>query len=423
MSRRLRLVDRALSCLTATAWVLLSAAPASAQRLAFGVTSSAASTFTVVDLATGTSTPATDDQAQLGAVFTSDGQYAVRVVMPGLLSVRHMPSGQHVAVASFFQPSVAHPRRHTIFGAVRGFGTGLARFDERGLVVWEACGPLDATPPMDLSAGGYSLYALCPNGDLVAIDTESGAEVRRLPAVGASGLALNAAATEAVVLRRGVNGWFDLNRLDLATGQTIATRPIYSLRGTTLVPTPDHTRLLLTISLPVGAEVLSLTTLVDAVTLEDVLGLASSWRLAVPSAVVSPDGHDAFAVSRGPGSGQSAVWMDIGTGSIRAATSVGDGYALALGYAPAPLPPVLEARVGGGSVTLSWALLDRSPMVTGYRVDVGTAPGLANLGSFTVGAESFAAAGVPRGRYYVRVRAVNVNGTSPPSNERIVDVP
>jgi hypothetical protein len=397
--------------------------PASAQRLAFRVDGPASTAYGIVDPATGASTPVTADEAQVGAVFTSDGQYAVRAVS-GLLSVRHIPSGQQVTVASDFLPTLAHPRRLTFFGI---YGRAPARFDERGLVRWEACGTsAPSTPALDLTVDGQTLYASCPNGDLVGINTETGAEIRRLTAVGYSGLALNAAATEVVVLRGTGNSLFDLVRLDLATGQTVSTRRVLSIFGATVAPTPDHRRVLLSATMPVGPNVVSSTTLVDAVTLADVRGLAASLGyLSGHSAAVSPDGHDAFVVSSGFNGGATAAWIDIDTGASRASASVPAGYSLTLGYAPAPLPPVLSiAQVATGTVTLSWALTDVSPMVTGYRAEVGTAQGMTNLGVLSLGAgESFTASGVPPGRYFVRVRAANVNGTSGPSNEVVIDVP
>ena len=397
--------------------------PVSAQRLAFRVDAPTSTAHGIVDLATGVSTPATADEAQLGAVFTSDGQYAVRVDnFP--LSARHIPSGQQFTVGSGFVPRLAHPRRHTLFGTAPF--RSVARFDERGFVHWEPCvGFLTAALTLDLSVDGHSLYVSCPNGDLVGLDTESGAEIRRLSAVGSSGLALNAAATEVVVLRSSGGGLFDLMRLDLATGQTLATRQIYSSFAPTVASTPDRRRVLLTLSLPIGVNVVSLTMLVDALTLADVRGLASSWRFSGHSVAVSPDGHEAFVVSRALEGGAAAAWIDIDTGLIRASASVPAGSSLAIGYVPAPLPPVLSpAQVATGTVTLSWALPDVSPMVTGYRAEAGTAPGMANLGVLALGTgESFRASGVPPGRYFVRVRAVNVNGTSGPSNEVVVEVP
>ncbi len=398
-------------------------APVSAQRLAFRVDSPGSTAYGIVDPATGTSTPVTADDAQLGAVFTSDGQYAVRVVAAGVLQVKHMPSGQQTTVAANFQPYLAHPRRHTLFGISGG---SPARFDERGLVRWDACGASPpAAPALDLTVDGHTLYASCPNGDLVGIDTDTGAEVRRVTALGFGSFAVNASASE-VVVSRGSGGLFDVVRLDLATLQTLATRRVSSFfGGVGLRATPDHRRVLLTAGVMAGPDVAFATTLIEGTTLADVRALAGSWGyFSGHSAEVSPDGRDAFVVSSGSG-GATAAWLDIATGSTLASASVPAGYSLALNYEPVPVPPVLSiTQVTAGTATLSWTLPDVSPMVTGYRAEAGTAPGMSNLGVLVLGAdESFTASGVPPGRYFVRVRAVNVNGTSGPSNEVVVDVP
>lgn len=93
---------------------------------------------------------------------------------------------------------------------------------------------------------------------------------------------------------------------------------------------------------------------------------------------------------------------------------------------PAPAPPAppsgLAAQVVGAMVTLSWT--PPAGTVAGYRVEAGTAPGLANLVSgFPVGTALFRATNVPPGRYFVRVRAENGGLVSAPSNEVVVDVP
>ena len=356
-ARRVRVLSTSLALLLGASL----ATPVSAQRLAFRAAGPASTAYGIVDPATGASRPVTADEAQLGAVFTSDGEYAVRAVATLLLSVRHIPSGQQVTVASDFLPTLAHPRRHTLFGIS---SRAPARFDERGLVRWEACGPFPvATPSLDLSVDGHSLYVSCPNGDLVGVGTESGAEIRRLTAVGYSGLALNAATTEVVVLRGSGGAAFDLVRLDLATGQTLSTRQVLSTFGATVAPTPNHQRVRLTVSLPAGPNVVSSTTLVDGVTLADVRGLASSWGfLGGHSSAVSPDGRDAFVVSTGVSGGATAAWIDIDSGVSRASASVPPGYSLAIGYAPAPLPPTLDPPRDHGPV--------RAP-------DVGIAPALA----------------------------------------------
>ena len=65
-----------------------------------------------------------------------------------------------------------------------------------------------------------------------------------------------------------------------------------------------------------------------------------------------------------------------------------------------------------------------STAVTGYGLEAGSPAGLADVLTTDLGpTPSFAASGVPPGRYYVRMRALNGNGASTPSNEIVVNVP
>lgn len=83
-------------------------------------------------------------------------------------------------------------------------------------------------------------------------------------------------------------------------------------------------------------------------------------------------------------------------------------------------PGRLYASGSGSTVTLRWSPPTGDAPVTAYVVDVGSAPGLSNLATVNVGAATTFTASAPPGTYYVRVRAVNARGSSPPSNEVIV---
>jgi hypothetical protein len=85
-------------------------------------------------------------------------------------------------------------------------------------------------------------------------------------------------------------------------------------------------------------------------------------------------------------------------------------------------PGSLAGAVAGSTVSLSWQA--PSGTVTTYVIEAGSAPGLANLANFATGnaATTFTAAGIGAGVYYVRVRAANADGISPPSNEVTVVV-
>jgi hypothetical protein len=95
------------------------------------------------------------------------------------------------------------------------------------------------------------------------------------------------------------------------------------------------------------------------------------------------------------------------------------------GNVPSPpdAPALFFPIVSGSTVSLSWSE-PASGAPTSYLLEAGTAPGLSDVGvlnlSTTKTAITFYA--VPRGRYFVRVRAVNALGSSAASAEGVVTV-
>lgn len=87
---------------------------------------------------------------------------------------------------------------------------------------------------------------------------------------------------------------------------------------------------------------------------------------------------------------------------------------------PTPVAPAgLTGATSGSTVTLTWSAVAGA---THYVIEGGSAPGLANLAAFTVSGTSLVVPGVPRGTYYLRIRAVGVGGQGPRSAETTVDV-
>jgi hypothetical protein len=83
----------------------------------------------------------------------------------------------------------------------------------------------------------------------------------------------------------------------------------------------------------------------------------------------------------------------------------------------------MTATVDGNRVQLSWARGVRG-IPTSYVVEAGTAPGLSDVAVFDVGAQTgVIIAPVPAGRYFVRVRAANLDGPGAPSSEVTIEVP
>ena len=91
-----------------------------------------------------------------------------------------------------------------------------------------------------------------------------------------------------------------------------------------------------------------------------------------------------------------------------------------VGCSATPAPPTgLVTNVSGANVGVTWTA---SAGARSYVLEVGSASGAANLGTTPVNGTSMAAANVPNGIYYLRVKATNRCGTSGPSNEAIAAV-
>jgi hypothetical protein len=88
---------------------------------------------------------------------------------------------------------------------------------------------------------------------------------------------------------------------------------------------------------------------------------------------------------------------------------------------PPAAPVGLAANVAGTFVTVNFGPGGGCP-ATNYALHAGSGPGLSNIAIANLGTMTGLATLAPPGTYYVRVFAQNAAGTSPPSNEIIVDV-
>ena len=105
-------------------------------------------------------------------------------------------------------------------------------------------------------------------------------------------------------------------------------------------------------------------------------------------------------------------------------SSSDSGMCLVAGIASVPAPPQfhIPTVTTDHTVTLSWT--PPTEMTTGFVVEAGSAPGLADLASIEVpSGNGISVPNVPSGSYYVRVRSRNGMGVGLPSNERRIDVP
>jgi hypothetical protein len=127
----------------------------------------------------------------------------------------------------------------------------------------------------------------------------------------------------------------------------------------------------------------------------------------------------------------SATTVDVQVtfldGTVITAPGVGAGQKIVVtgtGLLVAPdAPHALAANVAGNNVTLGWQAPAAGGLVTNYQLEAGTAPGATNVGVFNMGLFTGVSVVAPNGSYYVRVRARNLAGLGPASNEILVSVP
>ncbi len=132
-----------------------------------------------------------------------------------------------------------------------------------------------------------------------------------------------------------------------------------------------------------------------------------------------------YSYHGGPCLHSALAALDPATGSRRATRDIAEiagqplcGVEFAMAVAPSK-PAAFTASVWGHQVMLSWT---RPPRTTHYELEVGSGPGLRNIGVFIPDANPFVVNDVPPGTYYVRVRALNYGGKGPYSDELTVVV-
>lgn len=374
-------------------------------------------------------------------VITADGQFVV-AGSGGLTPTFQLidaRTGATVVVPAPFTPLVAHPRAIAVFGlfpASTGTGFDVARIDASGLAVYGGCAA-GTSRDLDVSTDGRRLLVVCDSGELVVLQALSGQEIGRISA-GAAGavreVASNIDGTRAVVVR-GVNRESgDIALIDTASGVVLGTTTYPDapptptsagcLSGGLTGTSPDRTLVMITCARvnPLGSAVrLAYSTrLLDATTL--------TWGAVLPVpygpvGVAISAGHDrAFVMSdtQAARGALQVMTLPAGTTTLQLTTIVPFGLAAAF----APLAPVLSATVHGATVDLRWSLPAHSPAATGYVLEIGTAPGLSDLGRVPQGPSlALSVPGAPPGTYVVRLRAVNTVGPGGVSNELTVVVP
>jgi 5-hydroxyisourate hydrolase-like protein (transthyretin family) len=169
-----------------------------------------------------------------------------------------------------------------------------------------------------------------------------------------------------------------------------------------------------------------------------------SWNPPTPSTTGVPASYVIDAgvtpggtiVSLPAGSGTSFTVPGVPNGTfyvrVRAVNASGSGPAsnevtlmIAGGVSlpDAPINPLAQLTgTGGAFLTFTWSPAATGGAATGYLVEASTVSGQANIATLPVAGRSFTFTGVPNGFYFLRVRAVNAGGVSPPSAEVMIVV-
>ncbi|MEZ5283931.1 MAG: fibronectin type III domain-containing protein [Vicinamibacterales bacterium] len=118
----------------------------------------------------------------------------------------------------------------------------------------------------------------------------------------------------------------------------------------------------------------------------------------------------------------TVVTHDLGSLARLGIATADAGACFVTGFAAPPAAPQMPAvNIDQQTVTVQWQ--PPAETVTGYVVEAGTAPGLANIASFPMPGTSLVVPNVPSGRYFVRIRARNHIGWGVATDDIVVDVP
>ena len=360
-------------------------------------------------------------------VFTSSGRFFVAVnndqQQADTVQLRVADLGRGTITSDSLSPFtgahvVANPRNNDVYAVlVAGAEAMLMRVRFEDLTVLRRAAP---TPPA-VSRDGRRVFIYDWLDGLVWIDAETGATVDHFDIGGIGALSTDAAGGTVLVARP-----TGLSVVDVAARAIVRTAPLPLSPGMSfsrvLGDGPDAGGYFLHGSSPGGRE----TVLVDpvALTARQVLPLPPNRE--VLSLKVLPD-HRTALVGSTTGLEAMVDAVDLPGNQHTFSTSLFAAWQFAsLTTTSAPLAPSsVQASVTGSQVTLTWQLPPSSDGVSAWIVEAGSSRGVTDLAEIRLapGESSLVVPGVPPGRYFVRVRAINFTGTGAVSNEVVIDVP
>lgn len=146
----------------------------------------------------------------------------------------------------------------------------------------------------------------------------------------------------------------------------------------------------------------------------------AGWIRMVDPSLVQPFPLQASAATDFATGISNPVDLKVGSDGALYYLARGQGRVYRVVYGGAPTTPTgLAALVNGASVRLTW---NRVAGATSYRIEAGSASGLANLVNADLGDVNAFEGLVPPGTYYVRVRGVTGGSVTGPSNQVTVAV-
>jgi predicted phage tail protein len=161
-----------------------------------------------------------------------------------------------------------------------------------------------------------------------------------------------------------------------------------------------------------------------------VLTLSWNWALNATSYVVEAGSRPGAADLASIVAATNGLVVDVPPGTfyvrVRAVNAAGvsaPSREIVVRGPGAPMPPVgLSSTQNTTSVTLNWSPPASGPEPTGYLIEAGSQPGLADLAVLRLPAQTSYTAMAPPGTYYLRVRAMRGGAGSEASNEIAVTI-
>jgi hypothetical protein len=373
-------------------------------------------------------------------VATSDGRYVVgaherlpiTVPITFPLAYRDTVTGASGTIVEDVSRIAVATRRTAVFVGFWNGDVGIV--DAAGIRRVHVCDGGSTASALAAARDTDEILVACSTS-LRVLDGRTGAELRRLTLASSPSEMHVVAGNRLFTLDYAgpvVFAVMEMSVYDLTSGARLANRPTpIAGRGLTwATPSPDGAR----VAVGVSSSVVGFAGtphIVDSAT----AAVLTVWPVdLVTKLAFTTQGSQAVLVReipQGPNLDDllGAALVDADSGSVVAQGILGVASYPAIAnlvLLEAPLAPaLLPPQVSNSEVTLSWQPAPTSRAATDYVIEAGSSPNSFELLSRRLGtdATTFAARGVPRGRYYVRVRAVNAVGVSQPSTVVEVQVP